>query len=69
MFIKSAIAATAALSTTAGAALAGPYVNIETNAGWVGNDYSAAVTDVHVGYEGEARSKPLGMSKVALRLC
>ena len=54
MFIKSAIAATAALSTTAGAALAGPYVNIETNAGWVGNDYSAAVTDVHVGYEGEA---------------
>lgn len=57
MFIKSAIAATAALSTTAGAALAGPYVNIETNAGWVGNDYSAAVTDVHIGYEGEAGEK------------
>ena len=49
---KSVLAATAVLSTTAGAAFAGPYVNVETNAGWVGDDYSAATTDLHVGYEG-----------------
>lgn len=51
---KSVFAATAALSMSAGAALAGPYVNIETNAGWVGDDYTAATTDLHVGFEGEA---------------
>jgi len=51
---KSVFAATAALFTSAGAALAGPYVNVETNAGWVGDDYSGATTDLHVGYEGEA---------------
>ena len=49
--IKSVFAATAALSMSAGAAFAGPYVNVETNAGWVGDDYSGAVTDLHVGYE------------------
>ena len=41
--IKSVFAATAALSMSAGAALAGPYVNVETNAGWVGDDYSGGV--------------------------
>ena len=51
---KSVFAATAALSMSAGAALAGPYVNVETNAGWVGDDYTSATTDLHVGYEGEA---------------
>ena len=52
--IKSVFAATAALSMSAGAsALAGPYVNVETNAGWTGDDYVGAVTDIHVGYEGE----------------
>ena len=51
---KSVFAATAALFTSAGAALAGPYVNVETNAGWVGDDYTAATTDLHVGFEGEA---------------
>ena len=50
--IKSVFAATAALSMSAGAALAGPYVNVETNAGWTGDDYTGATTDVHVGYEG-----------------
>jgi hypothetical protein len=50
---KSVFAATAALSMSAGAALAGPYVNVETNAGWVGDDYTAATTDLHVGFEGE----------------
>lgn len=51
---KSVFAATAALSMSAGAALAGPYVNVETNAGWVGDDYTSATTDLHVGYEGTA---------------
>ena len=50
--IKSVFAATAALSMSAGAAFAGPYVNIETNAGYTGNDYNAATTDLHVGFEG-----------------
>ena len=50
--IKSVFAATAALSMSAGAAFAGPYVNVETNAGWAGDDYTGAVTDLHVGYEG-----------------
>ena len=50
--IKSVFAATAALSMSAGAALAGPYVNVETNASWTGGNYTGATTDLHVGYEG-----------------
>jgi hypothetical protein len=50
--IKSVFAATAALSLSAGAAFAGPYVNVETNAGWAADDYTGATTDIHVGYEG-----------------
>ena len=51
--IKSVFAATAALSVSAGAAFAGPYVNVETNAGWTGSEYNGAGTDLHLGYEGE----------------
>jgi hypothetical protein len=51
--IKSVFAAAAALSMSAGAALAGPYVNVEANSGWVGSDYSGTATDLHVGYEGD----------------
>lgn len=50
--IKSVFAATAALSMSAGAVFAGPYVNVETNAGWAGEDYLGATTEAHVGYEG-----------------
>ena len=50
--IKSVFAATAALSMSAGAAIAGPYVNVEANAGWAGSDYTGTATDLHVGYEG-----------------
>ena len=50
--IKSVFAATAALSVSAGAAFAGPYVNVEANSGWTGSDYSGTATDLHVGYEG-----------------
>ena len=51
--IKSVFAATAALSVSAGAAFAGPYVNVEANSGWTGSDYTSTTTDLHVGYEGE----------------
>jgi outer membrane autotransporter protein len=50
--IKSTFAAVAALSVVAAPAMAGPYVNIEANSGWVGSDYSGTVIDNHVGYEG-----------------
>ena len=50
--IKSAIALAAAAPLMAAPALAGPYVNVEANAGWTGDDYTGATTDVHVGYEG-----------------
>jgi hypothetical protein len=50
---KSAIALVAAAPLMAAPALAGPYVNVEANAGWTGDDYTGATTDIHVGYEGE----------------
>ena len=50
--IKSVFAATAALSMSACAAFAGPYVNVEANSGWTGSNYNGTVTDAHVGYEG-----------------
>ena len=50
--IKSVFAATAALSMSAGAAFAGPYVNVEANSGFTGSDYAGTTTDLHVGYEG-----------------
>ena len=51
--IKTAFAAAAAATAFAApAAFAGPYVNVETNAGWTGADYTGATTDFHVGYEG-----------------
>ena len=50
--IKTVFAATAALFASAGAAFAGPYVNVEANSGWTGSDYDSTTTDLHVGYEG-----------------
>ncbi len=50
--IKSVFAAVAAAPLFAGAALAGPYVNVEANSGWSGSDYTSTTTDLHVGYEG-----------------
>ena len=50
--LKSTFAALAAAPLFAGAAVAGPYVNVETNAGWTGGDYNGAATDLHIGYEG-----------------
>ena len=50
--IKSAIALAAAAPLMAAPALAGPYVNVESNASWAGDDYVGAVTDIHVGFGG-----------------
>lgn len=53
MSIKSTIAALAASPFVfAGAAFAGPYVNVEANSGWTGSNYTGTNTDLHVGYEG-----------------
>jgi hypothetical protein len=53
MSIKSTIAAVAASPfLLAGAAFAGPYVNVESNLSYPDGDYSATATDVHIGYEG-----------------
>ena len=49
---KSVFAAAAAAPLFAGAAFAGPYVNVEANSGFTGSDYSGTTTDLHVGYEG-----------------
>ena len=51
MFIKSFAAVAAVSALGASSAFAGPYVNIESNSGFVGSDYSATTTDLHVGYE------------------
>jgi hypothetical protein len=45
-------AAAAAIAFAPAAALAGPYVNVESNASWAGDDYTGATTEFHVGYEG-----------------
>jgi hypothetical protein len=50
--MKSIIASGLLLGMAHGAAIAGPYVNIEANSGFVGSDYGGSVTDVHVGIEG-----------------
>ena len=53
MSIKSTIAAIAASPfLLAGAAFAGPYVNVESNLSYPDGDYSGASTDLHIGYEG-----------------
>ena len=54
--IRSIACAAVACAAATPAAFAGPYANVETNAGWVGDDYSGAVTDLHVGFDGELGS-------------
>ena len=58
MSIKSTIAAVAASPfLLAGAAFAGPYVNVESNISYPDGDYSGATTDLHIGYEGSLGEK------------
>ena len=51
--MKKLALALAALTASA-PAMAGVYVNVESNASYTGNDYTSRTTDLHVGYEGEA---------------
>ena len=61
MSIKSTIAALAASPFLfAGAAFAGPYVNVESNLSYPDGDYSGATTDLHVGFEGSLSEKVTG---------
>ena len=46
-----------AASFMAAPAFAGPYVNLENNAGFTGSDFEGSVTETHVGFEA-----PLGAS-------
>jgi len=48
---KIALALAATLASTP--AMAGVYINAESNASYTGNDYTSRTTDLHVGYEGE----------------
>ena len=58
MSIKSTIAAVAASPfLLAGAAFAGPYVNVESNISYPDGDYSGATTDLAIGYEGSLSEK------------
>ena len=41
----------AAVMALTPAAIAGPYANVETNAGWSGNSYDGQTTEVHAGFE------------------
>ena len=48
---KFALALAATLASTP--AMAGVYVNAESNASYTGNDYTSRTTDLHIGYEGD----------------
>ena len=50
--MKSIIAA-GALCALSSPAFAGVYANVETNAGFVGSDYTGATTETHIGFEGD----------------
>ena len=40
-----------AVSLCSSPVLAGPYVNVESNANYTGSDYTSRATDLHLGYE------------------
>ena len=48
---KLALALAATLASAP--AMAGVYINAESNASYTGNDYTSRTTDLHIGYEGE----------------
>ena len=51
--MKSIIASGLLLGMAHGAAIAGPYVNVESNTGFYGSDTLGSVVETHAGYEGE----------------
>ena len=51
--MKTIALALAATTFASAPAMAGVYVNAESNASYTGNDYTSRTTDIHIGYEGE----------------
>ena len=51
---KIALALAATLASAP--AMAGVYINAESNASYTGNDYTSRTTDLHLGYEGDVGS-------------
>ena len=47
------IALALAASFASAPAMAGVYLNAESNASYTGNDYTSRTTELHIGYEGE----------------
>jgi hypothetical protein len=43
-----------AASIASAPAMAGVYINAESNASYTGNDFTSRTTDLHLGYEGDA---------------
>ena len=54
--MKTILLSTAAVFAAA-PALAGPYVNVESNSGFSAGDYTSTLVEKHVGYEGELGEK------------
>ena len=52
LIVSGVLAGSLALAGLSATAQAGPYVNVENNAGFTGSDFNGSVTDAHVGYEG-----------------
>ena len=63
--MKSIIASGLLLGMAHGAAIAGPYVNVEANSGWAGSEYGGTSIDNHIGYEGNGWSIQGGPTIVA----
>ena len=57
---KPLIAAVAAAPLFAGAAFAGPYVNVEANASYPDGEYDTATTDLHFGFDGGSEDGKVG---------
>ena len=57
---KPLIAAVAAAPLFAGAAFAGPYVNVEANASYPDGEYTTATTDIHFGFDGGTEDGKIG---------
>ena len=51
--MKTLALALAATTIASAPAMAGTYVNVESNASYTGNDYTSRTTDLHIGYEGD----------------
>ena len=51
--MKTIALAALTISALATPAMAGVYVNAESNASYTGSDYTSRTTDLHIGYEGD----------------